>query len=224
MDDGCSLCSPAVMHMVRETFKLKETPTSVQGRLGGAKGIWTIDPSAEWDSDDIWIRINESQLKYEPHEEDEDDTSPNGADWARWTLDVLAYSKEPEPTTMNHQFVQIMEMQGVPFEPFKELLEEHLDEEFKEIWNALERSDALRSWLWDHAGVGSDRITHSGNIYMEGRVPVGYAEQAIMLMEAGFTPKGCHYMMERIRNIGRNSSVFLQLLFLILTCHSVGAL
>ncbi|RPB29228.1 hypothetical protein L211DRAFT_845220 [Terfezia boudieri ATCC MYA-4762] len=38
MDDGCSFASPAVFRKIQEQLGLKEAPTAVQGRLGGAKG------------------------------------------------------------------------------------------------------------------------------------------------------------------------------------------
>jgi hypothetical protein len=36
----------------------------VQGRIGGAKGVWFVDPEADQRSDEKWIEIRDSQLKY----------------------------------------------------------------------------------------------------------------------------------------------------------------
>lgn len=66
MTDGCAKASPAVFREIWQSGVLgcKETPTAVQGRIGGAKGIWYVDPLANPRSDEMWIEIRPSQLKY----------------------------------------------------------------------------------------------------------------------------------------------------------------
>ena len=66
MTDGCAKASPAVfMEIWRSGMRAsKQTPTAVQGRIGGAKGVWYIDPRADLRSDEKWIEIRRSQLKY----------------------------------------------------------------------------------------------------------------------------------------------------------------
>lgn len=66
MTDGCAKASPAVFREIWRSGVLgsKETPTAVQGRIGGAKGIWYVDPLANPHSDEMWIEIRPSQLKY----------------------------------------------------------------------------------------------------------------------------------------------------------------
>jgi len=66
MTDGCAKASPAVFREIwRSGVRAsKETPTAVQGRIGGAKGVWYLDPRADLRSDEKWIEIRCSQLKY----------------------------------------------------------------------------------------------------------------------------------------------------------------
>lgn len=66
MTDGCAKASPAVFKTLwkSDILALEETPTAVQARIGGAKGVWYIDPLSDPASDDIWVEIRESQLKY----------------------------------------------------------------------------------------------------------------------------------------------------------------
>src|SRR5439155_22546254 len=49
MTDGCARASPAVFREIWSSGVLasKETPTAIQGRIGGAKGVWFVDPSAD---------------------------------------------------------------------------------------------------------------------------------------------------------------------------------
>jgi len=67
MTDGCAKASPAVFREIwrKGLLASKETPTAIQGRIGGAKGVWYIDPEADLNSDEMWIEIRrDSQRKY----------------------------------------------------------------------------------------------------------------------------------------------------------------
>jgi RNA dependent RNA polymerase len=66
MTDGCARASPAVFREIwkAELWGAKSTPTAVQGRIGGAKGVWYVDPIMDLRSEERWIEIRESQLKY----------------------------------------------------------------------------------------------------------------------------------------------------------------
>jgi hypothetical protein len=84
MNDGCALISVAAARQIwkcyRETMGMRGAqalPSTFQGRIGGAKGMWIVSgESFSKDPDDleIWIQINDSQLKFNPHEEDLLDT------------------------------------------------------------------------------------------------------------------------------------------------------
>jgi hypothetical protein len=200
MNDGCSVCSPKVMRIIREKLNLAETPTAVQGRLGGAKGVWFVDPEADRYSEEIKITINTSQLKYRFHEEDHDVET---YDWARMTLFVLHCSKEPTPTTLNLQLVPILSRQGVPFEAFKELLETHLEEDLEQLFQAATNRLTLRHWLSSHGlegrfQDGEIKATSSGT-------PLCQEEQMAMLLDAGFDPAQCSFLMEKLLFIVRQN-------------------
>lgn len=198
MNDGCSVCSPKVMRMVREKLDLAETPTAVQGRLGGAKGVWFVDPDADRYSEEIYIKINDSQLKYPFHKEDKD---VEKYDWARMTLFVLNYSKEPVPTTLNLQLVPILSRQGVPFETFKELLETHLEEDLDELFQAATNRLTMRHWLSSHGLQGQ---SPSGEIpTIDSGTPLCQEQQMAMLLDAGFDPVECNFLMEKVIMIVR---------------------
>jgi len=67
MTDGCARMSPAVARELWQSGMLgsKETPTAVQARIGGAKGVWYVDPLADPRSEEMWIQIRRgSQLKF----------------------------------------------------------------------------------------------------------------------------------------------------------------
>ena len=66
MTDGCAKASPEVFRRIWKSgvLALKQTPSAIQGRIGGAKGVWYMDPDTDPLSDEIWVEIRESQLKY----------------------------------------------------------------------------------------------------------------------------------------------------------------
>lgn len=199
MDDGCCVCSPAVMRLVRDALDLPETPTAIQGRIGGAKGMWFADPSADSRPEDIWIQVNSSQLKYPYHVADSD---PQTADWARLTLYVINYSKPPVPAVLNMQLVPILADRGVPFETFKEVLETHLDADLDELMEAAQSRIALRYWLQKN-GLGSQRNTMGWQILETeaGGFPQNKMEQMAMLIDAGFEPLQNTFLMDRLRGL-----------------------
>lgn len=185
MNDGCSVVSPAVMRQVREILSLDETPTAVQARLGGAKGVWMVDPRVSWSSDEVFIEVTESQLKYKGYENDND--------WARLTLDVLYISHEPVPTNVNNQLIPILEDRGVPFEALKELLEEHLEEDLDELFRIFDRPAELRKWIYDRGSVASGRMA-SKTILNLGSRPTSNHEMSIMLLEV-YPPVALHLLL-----------------------------
>lgn len=174
MDDGCSVASPAVMKMVRQMLGYDVTPTAVQARLGGAKGIWMVDPEGDWNSEDVYIRVTTSQLKYKGHD--------NDGDWARLTLDVLAASHDPTPATINMQLIPILEDRGIPFATLKELLEDHLEKDLEELFRIVDEPVELRRWMYDRGNVGRERMM-AKTIATLGAVPATRQEIAILLLE-----------------------------------------
>lgn len=174
MNDGCSITSPAVMKMVRQKLGLEVTPTAVQARLGGAKGVWMVDPAVDWDSEEIYIKVTTSQLKYRGYDDDDD--------WARLTLDVVTASHDPAPATINIQLIPILEDRGVPFEALQELLQEHLEGDLEELFQIIDQPVELRRWMYDRGQVGKERMIMKG-VTTLGAIPATKHEIAIMLLE-----------------------------------------
>ena len=65
MTDGCGKASPAVFCEIKEILGIEQVPAAVQGRLGGAKGVWYVDPETDPYCQDLWIELKDSQIKYE---------------------------------------------------------------------------------------------------------------------------------------------------------------
>ena len=44
MSDGCAMMSPALARAIAKKLGLDDIPSAFQGRISGAKGLWTADP------------------------------------------------------------------------------------------------------------------------------------------------------------------------------------
>ena len=192
MTDGCAVCSPKVMRIVREKLGLQETPMAVQARLGGAKGMWFVDPSLDRYSEEVSITIVNSQLMFKPHD--------NEADWARLTLFVLRCPKEPSPAFLNLEFIPILAHQGVPYEVFKRLLEAHLNEDLQKLLAATSDRIGFRIWLSQNGGMG-DRRKNAGLAQNISGVPENEQEQINMMLDARFEPLKCDFLNSKVREV-----------------------
>jgi len=194
MNDGCSICTPEVMRMICAELDLDEMPAAVQGRLGGAKGMWFVDPNADRSSKDVTIFVTKSQRKFQRHDIDTE------MDWARSTLFVCSYSKEPAEANLNTQLIPILSMQGVPFETFKELLEQHIDHELAALLKATQNKVALRTWL-SGKSVASSRKAYGEIPRFTSGTPRSNEEQMTMLLDAGFEPTRCSILMDGLKKV-----------------------
>lgn len=191
------MCSPRVMRIVREKLGLQETPMAVQARLGGAKGMWFVDPSFDLYSEEVSITITKSQLKFKSHDSDHE---PDTMDWARLTLFVLRCPKEPLPGYLNLEFIPILAHQGVPYQVFKRLLEAHLDEDLQKLLAAASDRISLRIWLSQN-GVMSDRHKNSGVAQQISGLPESEQEQINMMLDARFEPLKCSFLKDKLERI-----------------------
>lgn len=181
MDDGCSFASPAVFRKIQEQLGLKEAPTAVQGRLGGAKGLWIVDPIAlkevsqgKRDPNEMWIRVNESQAKYQEHQ-------ASDVDRAWTTFDLAWYSHPPKPADVNLQLLAVLDHRGVPFEPLRGLVDEHLELIIQELNNAIDDRILLRNWVYANGKLSNTRAM--AQIGYIGPCPAAPAERLLMWLD-----------------------------------------
>ena len=112
MNDGCALISRGLAKEVCDSLGISgNTPSSFQGRIAGAKGLWMVDRHrshvgrGSGDDDDIWIQISESQLKIKPHPE----VWQEPVDEEQLTFEVVKWSKPLHPVALNVQLLGILE-------------------------------------------------------------------------------------------------------------------
>ncbi|KAL2866274.1 RNA dependent RNA polymerase [Aspergillus lucknowensis] len=112
MNDGCALMSRKLANMICDSLGITgNTPSSFQGRIAGAKGLWMVDShhsQISADGSDVWIQISDSQLKIKPHPREWQEP----IDDEQLTFEVVKWSKPLHPVDLNIQLLAILDHGG----------------------------------------------------------------------------------------------------------------
>ena len=185
MDDGCALMSHKLAQAIWAAYGGEgEMPSAVQGRISGAKGLWTVDYQeryADVSERGYWIQVSDSQLKIKPHPQ----KRPK-ADASQRTFEVLKYWGQCKEGHLNMQLVTILEDRGIPRSLLSQALESDLESFSESLSNAMKDDRALRLWMQEH-GFGS-RSFHGTLL---GSFPDSKQEQMKELLDSGFHPRDC---------------------------------
>ena len=172
----------AARAIAREMDLMGTVPSVFQARIGGAKGIWMVDPlgqrlSKNPDSPDLWIEITDSQLKFQGHSLDDLHPEPN-----RVKFEVLSWSHSLLPSSLNFQMMPILIHGGVPPIVLETMLEEDLRNQAAELEAAMEHALKLRLWIQNNYNPSGERLSR-GAIEWQGGLPDTKAERAIWFIE-----------------------------------------
>lgn len=151
MTDGCGLISVSAMRKIMGCERADTLPCAVQGRIGGAKGVWIVAPDLDFNSGE-WIHIRKSQHKFKT----------GGLQYnmkidpLHYTFDLVKNAICLYPSNLNTQFIQCLSSCGVPTSVFIDLLNEYLDRLTREV--AENRNPRLlRDWAAKTGGVMRNR-------------------------------------------------------------------
>ncbi|ORY13850.1 RNA dependent RNA polymerase-domain-containing protein [Clohesyomyces aquaticus] len=196
MNDGCCLVSVGAAQAIWKTYKERTgaqgpMPSAFQGRIGGAKGLWMI--SAESYTKDpfhlgIWIHINKSQLKFEPHE---CDRLGGEFDPQRLMFELVRFSTTPVPSDLHISFIPILVDRGVSPQKIEALIKNRLDFERKELLEILH--DSVRMYDWAHKQGGS-ATRDNGRFRWQAALPHALDEKIRLLLQGGFVPLESPYL------------------------------
>ncbi len=206
MNDGCSQISVGaareIWRLYKDSLGLESQlplPSAFQARIGGAKGVWMI--SGETFSRDpkhtsIWIEINESQLKFSPHEEDLDQNDQT-FDPLRLTFEVLKYSSSPVPSELHICFIPIMIDRGVPREEVAGFMEECLEADRSQLLDVLTDPVKAHDWMYRNGS----RSCNGSDISWQAGLPNFLEEKINFLLESGFDPRKFAYLAESFEQL-----------------------
>ena len=193
MNDGCARMSKAAVLDITEMLNLSQAPCVFQGRIGGAKGVWMMDPLGErlsQHSREYWIEITDSQLKFEGHSVDKESPDP-----AQMTFEVHSWAKTLISASLNFQLIPILLNRGVSQEVFTALLEDDLTDKVEKLEAAMDSGIALRKWNQDIYSVSEERARNKG-IEMTGGLPDSLTERINWFVEHGFELKHCRFLKD----------------------------
>ena len=194
MNDGCARISPQAARQVADRLGMsgQPAPSAYQGRIGGAKGLWFVDPSDEKDEhgNGVWIEVTDSQLKFDWHQNDK-----LWPDERRRTFEVTAWSTPLSASRLNFQFMPILVNRGVESHILKLKLEADITKRCSLIEAAKESPRALASWNQENAPLLTRRGS-DGSIEWQGGQPRSIAEQINWLVGSGFSPKELRHLAQ----------------------------
>lgn len=123
--DGIGKISPFIVDMITHEQNLIDTPSCLQVRMGGCKGVLTVWPDVP--PNEVHIRPSQEKFKG-PY---------NGIE----TIKVSKYSH----ATLNKQIIPILSCLGVKDEVFMELLEEELKDYSDAMSDPVKAAELLRN-------------------------------------------------------------------------------
>ena len=172
----------AARAIARQMDLIDTMPSIFQARIGGAKGIWMVDPlgqrlSKNSDSPDLWIEITDSQLKFQGHPIDDLHPEKN-----RVKFEVLAWSHTLISGHLNFQMMPILIHGGVPPSVLETMLEEDLRGRATELEAAMEHPLKLRLWVQNNNNPTGERLSR-GAIEWQGGLPDTKAERVVWFVE-----------------------------------------
>ncbi|KAG9952740.1 hypothetical protein KCU85_g1739, partial [Aureobasidium melanogenum] len=200
MNDGCSLISVGAAREICEILGIKGVrPVAFQGRINGCKGVWMI--SAPYDTTESkhwrkWIQMTESQRKVIPRDED----LTNSCEPDRWSFELVKFSSLPKPSTLNLDFIPILEDRYVSRDILKQVIETQLELDFSAFLDSLNDPINLRRWLHSEFS-GMEELNRKFGIKEAGNFPSDWVEKSILLLESGFNPLTNQYLAMCVQQV-----------------------
>lgn len=141
LTDGCGLINEAALTVIFKSgvVNLAHRPIAVQGRIGGAKGMWVLHPHNNSPAPEIWIRDSQKKI---------DLPTPLGR--SHRIFELLCPSRVVTPSHLNMQVISNMSYNRVPDEAFTSLINEDLEKIVKTLTN----------WKAPHAMIGVAKAVH----------------------------------------------------------------
>ncbi|KAK7535212.1 RNA dependent RNA polymerase-domain-containing protein, partial [Phyllosticta citribraziliensis] len=195
MNDGCARISVgAAQQLWKNVGRGGPLPSTFQGRIGGAKGMWSISAASDTQNPndrEIWIEVTESQRKFWPHKDDRDDSL---YDPQRLTFDLHSITDQASSSKIYLSFFPILLDRGVPGETLTGLVGRYMDQERTKLVESSEDPVSLRKWVNDQNSTKEER-NREDDIRYQGAMPTSHHEKLVLLLESGFDTS-CPYVSD----------------------------
>jgi hypothetical protein len=208
MNDGCSRMSVGAALLVWKCYREATGsddpfPSVLQGRIGGAKGIWYISGEPQTrnvDDQDIWIEVTDSQLKFEPPWEDRADDRPYNKH--RLTFNLLNYSHALRPAELHISFIPILVDRGVPKSVVAKQMIDRLHEQRQQLLEMLSNSVRLYNWISKQSSPADP-----ANTRWQAALPQSLTDKLLLLLRSGLEPAQAPYLAYALTRFLRQQQV-----------------
>jgi hypothetical protein len=192
MTDGAGRLSQSLAYKINAQLGLSYPPSGFQGRIGEAKGFWTVDVNDERSGD--WIELYASQCKWEP--------DPNHDNIHNRTFEVIRWSGPLKSAALNLQFLPLLVDRAKDRSTMRtdlaELLKGGVNREIELLQEAMADPQSFRKWLRENNSNIDDRLKN-GAVPFRAGLPVSTEERLNMMLDAGFDPKKLYFMKDLSR-------------------------
>lgn len=140
--------------------------------------------------------MTESQRKVIPRDED----LTNSCEPDRWSFELVKFSSLPKPSTLNLDFIPILEDRYVSRDILKQVIETQLELDFSAFLDSLNDPINLRRWLHSEFS-GMEELNRKFGIKEAGNFPSDWVEKSILLLESGFNPLTNQYLAMCVQQV-----------------------
>ena len=190
MNDGCSEIPEWTMRQIGIGLKLGFTPSAVQFRCAGGKGMFIKgrrgdDNMEHLDTPPVGpkVRITKSQRKVIARRDDSD----SRFDEAFYMVRINAVSHALDPSYLFTAFLEILVACGVPPTNIDKLVRQQADSFSESLMSAIESREKLRPWLTEQGLAWEDSRPENG-IASQAGFPKSRVEKVIQMLDSGFEP------------------------------------
>ncbi|KAF4618382.1 hypothetical protein G7Y89_g14922 [Cudoniella acicularis] len=198
MTDGAGLMSRSLALKVAQKLGLSHFPSGFQGRIGEAKGFWTVHPNDT--SGEDWIDVYASQEKWKRSTK----VGGESEDESHLTFEVIKSSGPLQSAELNLQLLPLLmdraRDKSLMKSSISNLLELGLTQALAGLRGAMEDTQTLRKWTRECNSNSGERLKHGAVPFRAGQ-PISKEERLNMLLDVGFHPQTIRYAKELARGL-----------------------
>jgi hypothetical protein len=198
MTDGAGRISPTLALKVTQKLGLSFVPTGFQGRIGEAKGFWTVYNGDKSGLD--WIETYKSQRKWTRSSK----LNGESDDVSHRTFEVVGFSGPLKSKDLNQQILPLLVEQAKDQDAMKKsieiLLKEGLVREVRALRTAMDSLQSFRKWLHEAKYAVNERLK-AGAVPYRAAMPHSIEEKLNMFLDGGFHPQEQFYVKDLARKM-----------------------
>lgn len=207
MTDGCSTMSVAAMKKIWAALGGDgPLPSAMQGRIGGAKGVWArsgpVNSTDERDLD-TWIEIRKSQQKFWPPNKPDARSGKHHLTFEVSSI-AMARSQESMRGALHTDMIPLLVDRGVPLAHIQEIMTKALLKHEESLLEILKDPVETRYWVAAQDNNSEERRRGDDEDEVD-QMPISHAGKSKYLLDHGFVPAECPYLLDGLGRLADES-------------------